>query len=156
MSLPPPARSRAGDIQNSDAVLFHETCYGIGGCEFGTQTRVDKHQWLAGPLAQIDRQQGPAPEFLMEQDRRSVAVQDILARPLPVAAIDQGCQGIALWTRSILGGPTRRTPASAPKSRRQRGIECAAVDAGLSPGHDLGQWHLQDRQDATSRLWISS
>ena len=72
------------------------------------------------------------------EDGRAVAVEHVLQRALFVAGACEHLQRVAFVYGAVLGGAALGRPAAARKSRLQRRVERAAVNAGLSAGHDLG------------------
>src|SRR5882672_8495335 len=142
MGLGPFAGAGAGDVQYRDVVARdkpRELPRGFFGAE---PFRVEQLARFVVLDAIVHGQARAAFQRAEVEDRRAVAVEHVLQGALLVAAAGQLGEGVARGNGTVFGDAARGRPAAAGKSRIERSVERAAVDAGLSAGDDLREQTL--------------
>lgn len=133
--------TRARHIERLDTMPLDEASGDLGCTIRGDLGSVDQPV-RAALLDALDQSRLGATFQLSEvENQRAVAVENVLDHALAVAAVGHLGQRVAIGDHAVSRLAARRTPAAAGEARRERGVEGAAVDAGLAAGDDLVQGH---------------
>jgi len=135
--FPPPARPGTCDIQHGDPVSLHEPPNRRDCLRLRHTQGIDQESGPAVLAAQSQRERRPAAELTGCQDHRAIAVVNIPSRTRPIASARELCHRILLWDASVFRLPPGRALPATRETHRERGIECAAIHAGLSAGDDF-------------------
>ena len=131
------ARARTGYIEGANRLRFDERPHN-GCCLWKWRSRtVDYRMRLLLFDAAVDRRACAALRLAEGDDQRALGLGDVARRSLGVAAAAELTQRVTVGNAPIFCQPSCRTPAAAFRASSERGVERAAVDAGLAARDDL-------------------